>query len=54
MYVYYMQDRIRNYLGLSDNVTFVAEQLEASQTGVSRYRVVFKPLTIIPDIEVLK
>lgn len=42
----------KHYLGLSDNVTFFAEQLDASQVSTSRYRVVFKPSVIIPDVEV--
>ena len=41
----------KHYLGLSDNVTYFAEQLEGSEVSVYRYRVVFKPEVIIPDIE---
>jgi hypothetical protein len=41
----------KHFLGLSDNVTFFAEQLEPKDASVSRYRVVFKPSTIIPDID---
>lgn len=40
----------KHFLGLSDNVTFFAEQLEGSAASVSRYRVTFKPSTIIPDV----
>ncbi|NCQ51898.1 hypothetical protein GW796_08395 [archaeon] len=41
----------KHFLGLSDNVTFFAEQLEPLPVSVYRYRVIFKPLTIIPDVE---
>ena len=41
----------KHFLGLSDNVTYFAEQLEPSQVSVYYYRVVFKPQTIIPDID---
>lgn len=41
----------KHYLGLSDNVTFFAEQLEPSPANVYRYRVIFKPENIIPDID---
>ena len=42
----------KHFLGLSDNVTFFAEQLESSKASVYRYRVIFKPLSILPDIDV--
>jgi hypothetical protein len=41
----------KHFLGLSDNVTFFVEQLEAKNVSTSFYRVTFKPSTIIPDIE---
>lgn len=41
----------KHFLGLSDNVTFFAEQMEASQQSAYHYRVVFKPQAIIPDID---
>jgi hypothetical protein len=41
----------KHFLGLSDNVTFFVEQLEAKSVSTSFYRVTFKPSTIIPDIE---
>lgn len=41
----------KHFLGLSDNVTFMAEQLESSDTNPYRYRVIFKPETIVPDID---
>lgn len=41
----------KHFLGLSDNVTFFAEQLEPAKASTYHYRVVFKPQTIIPDAE---
>lgn len=42
----------KHYLGLSQNVTFFAEQLEPSKQSAYYYRVIFKPQSIIPDIDV--
>ena len=42
----------KHFLGLSDNVTFFVEQLDAKNVSTSFYRVIFKPSTIIPDIEI--
>ena len=42
----------KHYLGLSDNVTFFAEQLKSKGVSVNHYRVVFKPQAIIPDMDV--
>lgn len=41
----------KHFLGLSDNVSYFVEQLESADVSVDRYRVVFKPSVIIPDIE---
>jgi hypothetical protein len=41
----------KHFLGLSDNVTYFAEQLEEAQASAYRYRVIFKPETIIPNID---
>lgn len=41
----------KHFLGLSDNVTFFAEQLETANVSTYHYRVVFKPQTIIPDVD---
>lgn len=41
----------KHFLGLSDNVTFFAEQLESKHVSAYHYRVVFKPQTIIPDVD---
>lgn len=44
----------KHFLGLSDNVTYFAEQVAPAQAGQYHYRVVFKPLAIVPDIEIRK
>ena len=41
----------KHFLGLSDNVTFFAEQLESAEVGVYHYRVIFRPESIIPDVD---
>lgn len=41
----------KHFLGLSDNVTFFAEQIDGKQVSTFFYRVVFKPSVIIPDID---
>lgn len=42
----------KHFLGLSDNVTYFAEQLESSETDIYHYKVIFKPSVIIPDIDI--
>ncbi|MCY1397755.1 hypothetical protein D9M71_127720 [compost metagenome] len=41
----------KHSLGLSDNVTFFSEQLEGADVSVYHYRVIFKPQTILPDVD---
>lgn len=41
----------KHFLGLSDNVTYFAEQTDAVDVDEYRYRVIFKPEVIIPDID---
>ena len=41
----------KHFLGLSDNVTYFAEQLESKSASAYHYRVTFKPQTILPDID---
>ena len=40
----------KHFLGLSDNITYFAEQLDGIELSVHHYRVTFKPEVIIPDI----
>lgn len=42
----------KHFLGLSNNVTYFVEQIDANKVNVYHYRVIFKPSVIIPDIEV--
>ena len=42
----------KHYLGLSDNVTYTVEQLGTSDVSEYRYKMIFKPESIIPiDLE---
>jgi len=41
----------KHFLGLSDNITYFAEQLTTKDVSVYHYRVVFKPQSIIPDVD---
>ena len=41
----------RHYLGKADNVFPFVEQLEPAKVDVYSYRVIFKPETIIPNID---
>lgn len=41
----------KHFLGLSDNVTYFVEQLEPVKASAYHYRVIFKPQTIVPDID---
>ena len=41
----------KHFLGLSDNVSYFVEQLEPIESDPYHYKVVFKPETIVPDVE---
>ena len=41
----------KHFLGLSDNVSYLVEQLEPVDVSVYRYRVIFKPSVLLPDID---
>lgn len=41
----------KHFLGLSDNVTFFVEQVEAMPVNTYHYRVFFKPQAILPNID---
>ena len=43
----------KHYLGLSDNVTYFAEQIEPASADVYHYRVIFKPSVIVPDLDLI-
>ena len=42
----------KHYGGLSDNVSFFAEQLDGIDVSVYHYRVIIKPENVIPDLSV--
>ena len=42
---------VKHFLGLSDNVTYFAEQITAAKVSGYHYRVVFKPSVIVPHID---
>ena len=41
----------KHYLGLSDNVTYFAEQMDDLPVSSYHYRIIFKPSVISPDID---
>ena len=41
----------KHYVGLSDNVTFVATQLEGIDASVYHTRIILKPQNILPDFD---
>ncbi|AMO56239.1 hypothetical protein GZ77_05365 [Endozoicomonas montiporae] len=41
----------KHFLGLSDNVTYFAEQLESVDVSTYHYKVNFKPQSILPDVD---
>jgi ABC-type Fe3+-hydroxamate transport system substrate-binding protein len=41
----------KHFLGLSDNVTYFAEQIDPVSVDVYHYKVIFKPEVIVPDID---
>lgn len=41
----------KHFLGLSNNVSYFVEQLEGAEVSRYHYKVIFKPETIIPDVD---
>jgi len=41
----------KHFLGLSDNVTYFVEQLKTADVSTYQYRVIFRPSTIIPNVD---
>lgn len=41
----------KSFLGLSDNVTYMVEQIDPINVSTTHYRVIFKPETIVPDFD---
>lgn len=42
----------KHFLGLSDNVTYFAEQLDAADVSVYHNRIIWKPQSVIPNIDI--
>lgn len=42
----------KHFLGLSDNVTYMSEQIEGEAVDPYKPRIIFRPETIIPDVDV--
>lgn len=41
----------KHFLGLSDNVSYLVEQTDAINVDPFHYRIIFRPESIIPDID---
>lgn len=41
----------KHFLGLSDNVSYFAEQLDPASVDPFHHRIIFRPETILPDID---
>ena len=41
----------KHFLGLSDNVSYFVEQLETVNVDTYHYKVIFKPESIVPDVD---
>jgi uncharacterized lipoprotein NlpE involved in copper resistance len=41
----------KHYLGLSDNVSYFVEQTDAKFEDAYHYKVIFRPETVVPDID---
>ena len=42
----------KHFLWLSDNVTYVVEQLDDSVVSTNHYKIIFKPSAILPSVEI--
>lgn len=42
----------KHYLGLSDNVSYFVEQTDAKYADKYHYKVLFRPKSIVPDLDV--
>lgn len=41
----------KHFLGISDNVTYFAEQIKDAPVDAYHYKVIFKPQSIVPDVD---
>ena len=44
---------VKHHLGLSDNVSYFSEQMTNANVSTLRHRVIFKPTSIIPNIDLV-
>jgi len=44
---------VKHHLGLSDNVSYFSEQMTNANVSTLRHRVIFKPLNILPNIDLI-
>ena len=42
----------KHFLGLSDNVTYFVEQLQPADVSDKHYRIIWRPSTLIPNLEI--
>ena len=41
----------KHFLGLSDNVSYLVEQIDGATVSAYHYKVIFKPDVILPDFD---
>lgn len=41
----------KHFLGLSDNISFMVQQVEGAEVSTTHYRVIFKPEALLPDFD---
>jgi len=41
----------KHYLGMSGQVAYFSEQLDPAKVGTYQYKVIFKPTSILPDVD---
>lgn len=41
----------KSFFGLSDNVTYSVQQIDPVDVSTTRYKFIFKPSTIVPDVD---
>jgi hypothetical protein len=44
---------VKHHLGLSDNVSYFSEQMTNANVSTLRHRVIFKPVSIVPDVDLI-
>lgn len=42
----------KHFLWLSDNVTYIVEQIDGSNVSPNHYKIIFKPSAIVPTFEI--